>query len=150
MNSMLDGINTSYVSRTNILNALTIALRALEANSDIEAPSIHLLKGLQVGDYEQAIFAFDVLNKMCGDALPTPNIIVGLSGGSGDLASSNGSPLDYNAKVSLAADLINASDKIGHETAQMCGKVVAAAAVRGRGVVSFLMSLPLLYILQVL
>lgn len=146
MDAMLESIEAAMASRTNIYNATKIGISALDGRANLEYPSEQLRNALESSDFERAHFAFDVLNKMCGDRLPTPNFISPRAFGDGScMATSNGSSLSYQSKVMVATDMINAIGRITSELIPLYAQAIATAQRCGNTAIEFVRVLPVLY-----
>jgi hypothetical protein len=138
--ALLNGIGKAFALRTSMYNAVNVGIRAIKSGSDLEVPSEMLTRALASANCEQAVFAFDVLNSLCGGQLPP--MPSSLEPESSVMANSDGTPLSYETKVSLAADLLNAIRRVDREIASA---KTAATQELGRGGSTFLKALSLLY-----
>jgi hypothetical protein len=146
---MLKSVEAHYTSRTSILNALSVGIKALDDKADLDYPSGELVRALEASDYEQAIFAFDVLNKMCGDKLPPPSLVepfdFATAAEPDAMTNSDGSELSYENKISLAADMVNALSRINLEIVQAYARAIVTAQMCGHTALLFIKALSLLY-----
>jgi hypothetical protein len=130
MDAMLNIIEREYASRTNILNALNIGIRRFDdgAGRELDFASKQLSHALESSDQEHVTFAFDVLNKLCGDVLPACDIA---HDDDRSFVNSDGSSIPYDAKISMAADTVNAISRLETEIIHACVRIRISAECRG-------------------
>jgi hypothetical protein len=145
MDVMLNNIGNTLAARANILNATNVATDAFIGNADLDFPSGHLMNALGASDREQTIFAFNVLNSMCGNRLPVPNFVDQVPRANSEMVYSDGSPLSYQNKVDLAADISNSISHINADLVHAYTRTILAAQARGHSACVFIKLLPIIY-----
>ena len=108
--ALLD-IHRRFESLTNMTNAIDAAIKAMIfGETNLEYMSTLLSASLDSEDFQGAIFAFEVLNLQCGNALPLPRFMKLDDTPRPRIEDmSSQEPLDYQEQLSLAADLITAT-----------------------------------------
>lgn len=105
---MLKDIHVSLTSRCAAMNAAQLLNVRAQSGVDLSYPAMWLCNALAVENSKEALYAFDVLDMLCGGkgSLPrSPAIHTPFPSPPANV-SADGTPLGYKEKVSLAADLI--------------------------------------------
>ena len=140
MEEMMNDIEALFVFRKNIYNALNIVVKTIESGVDLELPALYILRGIANKRRDQAMFAFRVMNELCGGSLPAPAFATE-EGEEGEENPSPSAPEPASRKegekeycdvhVSMAADLSRAIDALHNDIIGLCGRASLTSRYRG-------------------